>query len=113
MIIVSRILFPKLDRQINVANHIKNQRQHLSRLATVMFRGAPCTWEVAACKIAHLEKCPWEVATCKNAFGNVPKIFLQPYQANLEIVNIYYLAKCHFVVFLLPSLDQNGEKIFV
>ena len=74
MIIVSRILFPKLDRQINVANHIKNQRQHLSRLATVMFRGAPCTWEVAACNIAHLEKCPWEVATCKNAFGNVPKI---------------------------------------
>ena len=57
MIIVSRILFPKLDRQINVANHIKNQRQ-----------------QVAACKIAHLEKCPWEVATCKNAFGNVPKI---------------------------------------
>ena len=32
------------------------------------------TWEVAACKIEHLEKCPWEVATCKNAFGNVPKI---------------------------------------
>ena len=37
MIIISRILLPKLGWQINVANHIKNQRRRSSRLATVMF----------------------------------------------------------------------------
>ena len=42
MIIISRVLLPKLGWQINVANHIKNQRRRSIRLATVMFRGTPC-----------------------------------------------------------------------
>ena len=42
VISISKILLPKLGWQINVPNHIKNQRQRSSRLATVMFRGTPC-----------------------------------------------------------------------
>ena len=44
VICISRILLLKLGWQINVANYIKKQRRHSSRLPTVMFRGTPCTY---------------------------------------------------------------------
>jgi hypothetical protein len=42
MIVVSRIIYVKVDRRLNVTNKFKYQRRLSSRLAIVMFRGTPC-----------------------------------------------------------------------
>ena len=44
MIIYSSILFLELGFRMNAADYFKGQRRPLIRLATVMFRGTPCTY---------------------------------------------------------------------
>ena len=68
MIINSRILLLKLGLQINAANYSKYQRRPLVSLATIMFRGTPCTFYIDICKEYSAERQPTEFAGVLHQF---------------------------------------------
>ena len=54
VIINFRIVLQKLSFRINAVYYLKDQRRPSFRLATVMFRGTPCTYCVPSCN-SHTE----------------------------------------------------------
>ena len=59
MIIVSRIIHVKVDRRLNVTNKFKYQRRLSSRLAIVMFRGTPCSKQMARKSLTSSSNLDW------------------------------------------------------
>ena len=114
MIIVSRIIHVKVDRRLNVANKFKYQRRLSSRLATVMFRGTPCTYlvhqtgwyeETKFLPIRIIQQyylCVLCLETCvpREAVKGVFLIFLpqQLRKKYIEIILLYYESRLYHKV---------------